>query len=116
MLHSSKLIETVGSVAFFSHTETDVFCLCSVDIEGTFEKKGIKDAKSKLSFVAAEVREAWPKEVKDANVDTLLMKHFLSGFDDKDAKIILKHISDIQKPKSHILLFQVPILVYSTQK
>ena len=83
--------------------------LCSVDIEGTFERKGIKDAKSRLQFVAAEIREPWPKEVKDANVDTLIMKHFLSGFSDEEAVTILKHISDIQRSKSHILLFQVCI-------
>ena len=44
---------------------------------------------------------------EDRFLTTLMMKHFLSGFSDSDAKIILKHISDIQKPKSHILLFQV---------
>ena len=84
-------------------------CSCSVDLKGTFENKGIKDAESKLQKVAAEVRDPWPQEVKEAEVDTLMMKHFLSGFDDADAKTILKHISDIQKPKSHILLFQVPL-------
>lgn len=80
--------------------------LDSVDIEGTFERKGIKNAKSRLQFVAAEIREPWPKEVQEANVDTLLMKHFLSGFSDDEAKTILKHISNIQKSKAHILLFQ----------
>lgn len=78
-----------------------------MDIEGTFERKGIKNAKSKLQFVAAEIREPWPKQVQEANVDTLLMKHFLSGFSDDEAKTILKHISNIQKSKAHILLFQV---------
>ena len=78
-----------------------------MDIEGTFERKGIKNAKSKLQFVAAEIREPFPKEVQEANVDTLLMKHFLSGFSDEEAKTILKHISNIQKSKAHILLFQV---------
>ena len=79
---------------------------CSVDIPGTFEAKGIKDAKSRLQFVAAEVREPFPKEVKAANPDTIMMKHFLSGFSDADAKIILKHISQIQESKAHILLLQ----------
>ena len=83
--------------------------MCSVDIEGTFENKGIKGAKDRLQFVAAEVREPWPKEIKEANVDTLMMKHFLSGFSDDDAKTILKHISNIQQSKSHILLFQVKV-------
>jgi len=39
-----------------------------VDIPGTFEAKGIEDAKSRLKFVAAEVREPFPAEVKDAEV------------------------------------------------
>jgi len=39
-----------------------------VDIPGTFEAKGIEDAKSRLKFVAAEVREPFPAEVKDAGV------------------------------------------------
>jgi hypothetical protein len=78
-----------------------------VDFKGTFESKGVSSAKSRVQLVAAEVRESWPQAVKDANVDTMMMKHFLSGFSDDDAKTILKHISDIQKPKSHILLFQV---------
>ena len=51
-------------------------------------------------------------QVKDANVDTLMMKHFLSGFSDDDAKIILKHISDIKTTGSHILLFQVLPPIY----
>jgi hypothetical protein len=80
--------------------------LDSVDIPGTFEAKGIKDAKSRLQFVAAEVREPFPEAVKAANPDTIMMKHFLSGFSDDDAKIILKHISQIQESKSHILLLQ----------
>jgi len=79
-----------------------------VDFKGTFESKGVSSAQGRVQLVAAEVREAWPQQVKDANVDTMMMKHFLSGFSDDDAKTILKHISDIQKPKSHILLFQVP--------
>ena len=76
-------------------------------MEGTFEAKGIKNARERLQFVAAEVREPWPQAVKDAKVDTLMMKHFLSGFSDADAKTILKHVSAIQEPKSHILLLQV---------
>lgn len=83
-------------------------CLwCSVDIKGTFEAKGIKGAKDRVQFVAAEIREPWPEAVRKANVDTLIMKHFLSGFSDKEASLILKHISDIQQSGSHILLFQV---------
>ncbi len=39
-----------------------------MDIPGTFEAKGIEDAKSRLKFVAAEVREPFPAEVKDAGV------------------------------------------------
>ena len=89
------------------HSRFKAILGCSVDIPGTFERKGIENAKSRLQFVAAEVREPWPKEVKEANVDTLMMKHFLSGFSDEDAKIILEQISNIQKSKAHILLFQV---------
>jgi hypothetical protein len=40
----------------------------SVDIPGTFDAKGIADAKSRLTFVAAEVREPFPPAVKDAGV------------------------------------------------
>ena len=39
-----------------------------MDISGTFEAKGIADAKSRLTFVAAEVREPFPPAVKDAAV------------------------------------------------
>ena len=39
-----------------------------MDIPGTFEAKGIAEAKSRLTFVAAEVREPFPSAVKDAGV------------------------------------------------
>ena len=45
-----------------------ILARCSVDIPGTFEAKGIEDAKSRLKFVAAEVREPFPAEVKEAGV------------------------------------------------
>ena len=35
----------------------------SVDIEGTFEAKGIENPKDRLQFIAAEVREPFPETV-----------------------------------------------------
>ena len=40
-------------------------------------------------------------------VDTLVMKHFLSGFSDADAEIILKHCREVLSPEGKILLLQV---------
>lgn len=40
-------------------------------------------------------------------VDTLVMKHFLSGFSDDDAKLILKHCSEVLPKTANILLLQV---------
>ena len=65
------------------------------------------NAKERLSFVAAEVREPFPAAVKDAGVDTLVMKHFLSGFSDADARTILKHCKEIMPSNGKILLLQV---------
>ena len=81
-----------------------------MDIAGTFEAKGVKDAKTRLSFVAAEVREPFPTTVKEAGVDTLVMKHFLSGFSDADARTILKHCKDVMPGGGKILLLQVRAL------
>lgn len=80
---------------------------CSVDIAGTFEAKGVTNAKERLSFVAAEVREPFPAAVKEAGVDTLVMKHFLSGFSDADARTILKHCKEVLPSDGKILLLQV---------
>lgn len=78
-----------------------------MDIAGTFEAKGIENAKEKLTFVAAEVREPFPAAVREAGVDTIVMKHFLSGFSDADADIILKHCKEVLPSNGKILLLQV---------
>ena len=88
-------------------------CSRSVDINGTFEAKGVTNAKERLSFVAAEVREPFPAAVKDAGVDTLVMKHFLSGFSDADARTILKHCKEIMPSNGKILLLQVGLSLAS---
>ncbi|KAK9836012.1 hypothetical protein WJX81_006289 [Elliptochloris bilobata] len=80
--------------------------LDSVDIKGTFEAKGVTNAKDRLQFVAAEVREPFPAAVAEAGVDTLVMKHFLSGFSDADAALILKHCAAVLAPDGRILLLQ----------
>ena len=38
------------------------------------------------------------------------MKHFLSGFSDDDAKLILKHCSEVLPKSANILLLQVQCL------
>jgi len=53
------------------------------------------------------VREPFPAAVADAGVDTLVMKHFLSGFSDADAALILKHCAQVLTPDGRILLLQV---------
>jgi hypothetical protein len=45
--------------------------------------------------------------VAEAKVDTLVMKHFLSGFSDADAKLILKHCKEVLPRHANILLLQV---------
>ena len=76
-------------------------------MKGTFEAKGVHDAAKRLSFVSAEVREPFPAAVREAGVDTIVMKHFLSGFSDADADIILKHCRAVLPPAGKILLMQV---------
>ena len=49
-------------------------------------------------------------QVKNAKVDTLVMKHFLSGFSDNDAKLILKHCKEVLPKEANILLLQVRIV------
>lgn len=46
-------------------------------------------------------------QVAEAKVDTLVMKHFLSGFSDADAKLILKHCKEVLPRHANILLLQV---------
>ncbi|CAL5227239.1 g10163 [Coccomyxa viridis] len=80
--------------------------LDSTDIQGTFEAKGVHNAKERLKFVAAEVREPFPASIRDAGIDTLVMKHFLSGFSDNDADLILKHCKQVLPAQGKILLLQ----------
>lgn len=81
--------------------------LCSVDMEGMFGAKGIKNAKDRISLVVGDVMQPFPEEVQKGGVDTLMMKHFLSAFNDKDAALILKHCSQVLAPEGKILLLQV---------
>jgi len=78
-----------------------------VDIKGTFEAKGVENAAQRLTFVSAEVREPFPPAVREAGVDTIVMKHFLSGFSDADADIILKNCKAVLPGTGKILLLQV---------
>lgn len=80
-----------------------------MDIKGTFEAKGVENAAQRLSFVSAEVREPFPAAVREAGLDTIVMKHFLSGFSDADADIILKHCKEVLPPAGKILLLQVRV-------
>ena len=77
-----------------------------MDIKGTFEAKGVHNAAERLKFVAAEVREPFPASIQEAGVDTLVMKHFLSGFSDADADLILKHCKQVLPQQGKILLLQ----------
>ena len=77
-----------------------------MDIEGTFEAKGVHNAEERLKFVAAEVREPFPASIQEAGIDTLVMKHFLSGFSDADADLILKHCKQVLPSQGKILLLQ----------
>lgn len=56
------------------------------------------------------MRKAYSHQVLRAcglQVDTLVMKHFLSGFSDDDAKTILKHCNEVLPKSANILLLQV---------
>ena len=61
----------------------------------------------RLSMVTGDVREPFPKEVMDAKVDTITMKHFLSAFSDSDARLIVKHCGMALVSRGKILLLQV---------
>jgi predicted SAM-dependent methyltransferase len=81
---------------------------CSVDIDATFEAKGVKSAKDRLTLASTDdVRTPFPAAVKAAKVDTITMKHFLSGFTDDDAKLVLKHCGEVLEPNGKVLLLQV---------
>ena len=64
------------------------------------------------SLVVGDVMQPFPDNVQKAGIDTLVMKHFLSAFNDKDAILILKHCSQVLAPQGKILLLQVLILPY----
>ena len=83
--------------------------VCSVEMESMFGAKGIKNAEDRISLVVGDVMEPFPSEVQKAGVDTLMMKHFLSAFNDKDAALILKHCVQVLAPDGKILLLQVSI-------
>ena len=75
-----------------------------------FGAKGIKNAEDRISLVVGDIMEPFPSEVQKAGVDTLMMKHFLSAFNDKDAALILKHCVQVLAPDGKILLLQVRYL------
>jgi cyclopropane fatty-acyl-phospholipid synthase-like methyltransferase len=77
-----------------------------VDLQNTFESKGVHTAEQRLTKVEADVRQPFPEAVKQAGVDTVVMKHFLSHFNDEDAKLTLKHCAQVMPPHGKLLLFQ----------
>jgi len=78
-----------------------------VDLPGMFGAKGVEDAKERVELVVGDVMQPFPDTVQKAGVDTLVMKHFLSAFNDKDAILILKHCSQVLAPQGKLLLLQV---------
>ena len=86
---------------------TDSLCCDRVDLPAMFGAKGIEHAEERVSLVVGDVMQPFPETVQQAAVDTLVMKHFLSAFNDKDATVILKHCSQVLGPQGKILLLQV---------
>ena len=80
-----------------------------VDLPAMFGAKGIEHAEERVSLVVGDVMLPFPDTVQKAGVDTLVMKHFLSAFNDKDAILILKHCSQVLAPQGRILLLQVKL-------
>ena len=78
-----------------------------VDLPAMFGAKGIEHAEERVSLVVGDVMQPFPETVQQAGVDTLVMKHFLSAFNNKDATLILKHCSQVLAPQGKILLLQV---------
>ena len=78
-----------------------------VDLPGMFGAKGVEDAKERVELVVGDVMQPFPDTVQKAGIDTLVMKHFLSAFNDKDAILILKHCSQVLAPQGKLLLLQV---------
>lgn len=81
-----------------------------VDLPGMFGAKGIEHAEESVTLVVGDVMQPFPDKVQKADVDTLVMKHFLSAFNDKDAILILKHCSQVLAPQGKILLLQVHLM------
>ncbi|WIA10082.1 hypothetical protein OEZ85_010289 [Tetradesmus obliquus] len=67
----------------------------SIDIPGMFEAKGVAGAAGRLTLMSGDVRQPFPQQAQQAQVDTLLMKHFLSAFSDEDCALILKHCRQV---------------------
>lgn len=86
-----------------------ISCACCdrVDLPAMFGGKGIEHAEEHVSLVIGDVMQPFPESVQKAGVDTLVMKHFLSAFNDKDASLILNHCSQVLAPQGKILLLQV---------
>jgi len=82
------------------------FVIDSVDIPGMFESKGVTKAAERLHLLVGDAREPFPQEAKAAQVDTLLMKHFLSAFSDDDASRIVANCKEVLAPGGSILLLQ----------
>lgn len=82
------------------------FVIEGVDLPGMFGGKGIQRAQERVELVVGDVMQPFPDAVQRAGVDTLLMKHFLSAFNDKDAVLILKHCTQVLAPRGKILLLQ----------
>lgn len=82
------------------------YVIKGVDLPEMFGAKGIDNAEKRVSLVVGDVMKPFPESVQKAGVDTLLMKHFLSAFNDKDAMLILKHCSQVLGPQGKILLLQ----------
>ncbi|KAL3132215.1 hypothetical protein ABBQ32_008805 [Trebouxia sp. C0010 RCD-2024] len=82
------------------------FVIEGVDLPGMFGAKGIEHAEESVTLVVGDVMQPFPDKVQKADVDTLVMKHFLSAFNDKDAILILKHCSQVLAPQGKILLLQ----------
>ena len=107
-VHKTYAVRTTRGCVIGDHpvfAESD-FC-DRVDMPAMFGAKGIARAEERVSLVVGDVMQPFPETVQQAAVDTLVMKHFLSAFNDKDATLILKHCSQVLAPQGKILLLQV---------
>ena len=57
--------------------------------------------------LAGAMRHGSLSRMAAPQVDVLVMKHFLSGFSDADAEVILKHCREVLTSDGKILLLQV---------